>query len=75
MTNEYRIRNLMSTTDLANLLLQCHTNDGWDCDMDDEWYICEETEVWTTSDGEEFQDWLDALDHECEWLKKEVEDA
>lgn len=69
MTNEYRIRNLIDLEDLANLLLQYRTRDEWDCDMDDEWYICGETEIWITSDGEEFQDWMDALEHECEWLR------
>lgn len=75
MTNEYRIRNLIGLEDLANLLLQYRTRDEWDCDMDDEWYICGETEIWITSDGKEFQDWMDALDHECEWLRREVGNA
>ena len=27
------------------------TEDEWDCDMDDEWYICGQTEIWVASDG------------------------
>lgn len=71
MTNEHIIRNL-TTEDLAELLLQLRSEDEWDCDMDDEWYICGQTEVWITMDGKEFQSHEDALEHECKWLREEA---
>lgn len=75
MTNECRIRNLASTEELAALLIQFRTEDEWDCDMDDEWYICGQTEIWVASDGVEFQSYDDALKYECQWLREEVKDA
>lgn len=56
-------------------MLQLRSEDEWDCDMDDEWYICGQTEVWITTDGKEFQSYEDALEHECQWLGEEVENA
>lgn len=72
-TNEYAIRNLWPAKKLAAALISYRTEDDWDYDCNDELYVCGSYDVFTTSDGEEFGDFDEAVDHELWWMTQEVD--
>ena len=72
-TNEYAIRNLWPAQRLASALIGHRMEDDWGYGCDDEWYVCGSYDVYTTSDGEEFGDFDDAVDHELWWLAQEAD--
>ena len=74
-TNEYAIRNLWTIEQLAAALIFYSKEEDWDYNYDDEPYVCGYYDVFTTSDGEEFSNYEEAVEHEIWWLKQEVSDS
>lgn len=70
MTNEDFIRMTMTTRELAGLLLSYTIRPDFDYNFDDEpIYICD-IDVWTTTDGYNFDSYDEAVEHEIGWLSK-----
>jgi len=57
---------------LADALITYHEEAIWDYDYDDEPFICGHNDVYGTSDGQSFDEYEDALDHEVWWLSQEA---
>lgn len=69
-TNREWISNLPINR-LAELLVYCIQEPDWDYDYDENLYQSGFTDVFITSDGEKFQCYDEAIDHEIWWLKQE----
>lgn len=70
-TNETMIRKEWTTKQLAEALIVKQNKPVTDYDIEDEPYLDFE-EVYITSDGREYYDELQALDHEIWWLKQDT---
>ena len=70
MTNEEVIRNL-SRKKLAGLLIKTVTYPDYDEDYNGDAIYCGDWTYYRTSDGQEFDGYEDALQHECWWLAQE----
>ena len=71
MINEEAIRNL-SRKKLAGLLIKTVTYPDYDEDYNGDTVYCGDWTYYRTSDGQEFDGYEDALQHECRWLAQEV---
>lgn len=74
MTNFERIK-AMSLEALAeyNVSTAIKAYTDWGFDGEDEYQYTDYIDGYKTSDGEFFYDLEDAIEHEIEWLQKEVE--
>lgn len=75
VTNEHAIRHLWTTEQLAHVLIERREEEDWDYDIEDEPYVCGHFDVYTTSDGQEFSDYDEAVEHEVWWLSQEVQNG
>lgn len=71
MTNEYVIRKFFTTEELASVLVQVKIREAFDYDYDENLISIGYEEYFETSDGEEFSDYENAIEHEMRWLNKE----
>lgn len=71
-TNEYIVRHLLTAEQLASSLLQQREVTDYDEDLDGDMVVCGTYSVWITSDGEEFDQYTEALTHEIRWLQTPV---
>ena len=70
MTNIEYIKSL-DIRQLAELLVQCDHEEEYEYDWDEEPYFWDLQNIYRTSDGEEYGDFEDAVEHEEWWLKQE----
>lgn len=71
MRNIDYIRSL-DVKQLAELLVQCESEPEYDYDWDEELQYEGQVDVYVTSDGERFDQYSDAVQHECWWLNQEI---
>ena len=73
MTNEEILRSL-PLRELASLIIRHEYEEDWDYDYDENLFLRGYRTVLVTSDMVRFDeyDYLDALEHECWWLKQEA---
>ena len=71
-TNEYAVRHLWSTRQLAEALVQWHREETTDYDWDENPIPGFPEDFYTTSDNQEFSDYDEAVEHELWWLAQEV---
>lgn len=69
MTNREYI-NSLSNEELAVLTISLSEEPDYDYDYDDELYQCGTYQLYTTSDGTEFTDIEEAIEHEVWWLNQ-----
>ena len=72
-TNEYAIRRLWSTQQLADALIQYHMRETDEYDFDENPIKGDMENYYTTSDDQEFFDYEEAIEHELWWLSQEVD--
>ena len=73
MTNEEVLRNL-PLKDFASLVIRHKYREDYDYDYNEDPVFWRYKTILITSDGEVFDEdnYLDALEHECWWLKQEA---
>lgn len=71
-TNEYAIRRLWSTRQLAEALVQWRQEEITDYNWEENPIGGYMEDYYTTSDSQEFSDYEEAVEHELWWLAQEV---
>ena len=71
MTNFEYLTNKKNIWKLAEELVAYHEETDYDEGMNGEWEECGTTDYYIASDGEQFYDNMDAIEHEVDWLLKE----
>lgn len=72
MTNEQIIRNQWTTEELAKVLVKCVIYEDFDYDWDENLISNGINDYYETSDGERFDFYEEAVEHEVWWLNQEV---
>lgn len=73
MTNFEYLTNKDNIWELAEELIIYKEEFDYDEGINGEWEECGTIDYYITSDGEQFYDNMDAIEHEVDWLLKEKE--